>query len=124
MWRPDVRMIEELARCREKIEPERALERASEQRVHDDGRQRAVRQDLHRMLVEGGQGLDARRRMVDLVEDNPEARKMANAVPPVEDERADKPADKSLQYRILERSPDETARRPTTGRARGGWSQR
>src|SRR5215470_11750690 len=102
MWRPDVRVIEELARRGEEIKPERALERASEQRVHDDGRQRAVRQDLHRMLVKGGYGLDARRRMVSLVEDNPEAREMADAVPPVEDECADEPADESLQHRVLE----------------------
>jgi hypothetical protein len=54
------------------------------------------------MLVESGQGLDARRRMVNLVEDNPEAWEMAHAVPPVEDERAYKPADESLQYRIHE----------------------
>jgi hypothetical protein len=50
--------------------------------VHDDGGKRAVRQDFHRMLIEGGQSLDACRRMVDLVEDNPEARKMADAMPP------------------------------------------
>ena len=62
----------------------------------------AVRQNLHRMLVEGGQGLDARRRMVNLVEDNPEAREMAHAMPPVEDECADEPADESLQHRVLE----------------------
>ena len=36
------------------------------------------------MLIEGGQSLDAGRRMVDLVKDNPEARKMADAMPPVE----------------------------------------
>src|SRR5215831_11866501 len=102
MWRPDVRVIEELARRSEKIEPERALERASEQRVHDDGRQRAVRQDLYRMLVEGGQNFDARWRMVNLVEDNPKAGEMADAVPPVEDECADEPADESLQHGTLE----------------------
>jgi hypothetical protein len=31
MWRPDVRVIEQLAGRSEKIEPERALKRASEQ---------------------------------------------------------------------------------------------
>jgi GrpB-like predicted nucleotidyltransferase (UPF0157 family) len=69
--------------------------------VHDDGGKRAVRQDFHRMLIEGGQSLDACRRMVDLVEDNPEARKMADAMPPVEKKCADQPADESLQYRTL-----------------------
>src|SRR5262245_17478516 len=94
MWRPDVRVIEQLARRSEKIEPERALKRASEQWVHDGARQRAVRQDLYRMFVEGGHSLDARRRMVNLVEDNPEA--------PVEGECADEPADESLQHGALE----------------------
>src|SRR5215467_10293612 len=91
MWRPDVRVIEELARRGKKIEPERALERTSEQRVHDDGRQRAVRQDLYRMLVEGGQSFDTRRRVVDLVEDDPEAAQVTHAVPLVENECADEP---------------------------------
>jgi hypothetical protein len=40
--------------------------------------------------------------MVNLVEDNPEAGQMADAVPPVEDECADEPADESLQHGTLE----------------------
>jgi hypothetical protein len=103
MWRPDVRVIEQLAGRSEKIEPERAPKRASEQWVHDVGRQRAVRQNLYRMFVEGGHSLDARRRMVNLVEDNPEAGEVADAMPPVEDECADEPAaDESLQHGTLE----------------------
>jgi hypothetical protein len=54
------------------------------------------------MLVEGGQSLDARRRMVNLVEDNPETGKVADAMPPVEDERADESPDESLQHSTLE----------------------
>ena len=87
MWRPDVRVVEQLARRSEKIEPERA----SEQWVHDGGGQRAVRQDLYWIFVESGHRLDARRRMVNLVEDNPEAGEVADAVSPVEDECADGP---------------------------------
>jgi hypothetical protein len=98
MWRPDVRVIEQLAGRSEKIEPERAPKRASEQWVHDVGRQRAVRQNLYRMFVEGGHSLDARRRMVNLVE----AGEMADSMPPVEDECADEPADEFLQHGTLE----------------------
>jgi hypothetical protein len=84
-------VVEQLARRSEKIEPERALKRASEQWVHDGGCQRAVRQDLYWMFVESGHRLDARRRMVNLVEDNPEDGEVADAVSPVEDECADEP---------------------------------
>jgi hypothetical protein len=102
MWRLDVRVIEQLARSSEKIEPERAFERTPEQRVHDDGCKRAIGQDLHRVFVEGGHRFDACRRMVHLVKDNPEARKIAHAMPPIENECADQPADESLQQRTFE----------------------
>ena len=92
MWRPDVRVVEQLARRSEKIEPERALKRASEQWVHDGGRSaRCPSGSVLDVCVESGHRLDARRRMVNLVEDNPEAGEVADAVSPVEDECADEP---------------------------------
>jgi len=51
----------------------------------------ALSVNLYRMLVERGQSFDARRRVVGLVEDNPEAAQVTHAVPLVENECADEP---------------------------------
>src|SRR5512140_3697167 len=101
--RLDIGMIKQLTRCGEKIEPERAFERAAEQRIQNNSRQCAVRQDFDRMLVERGDRFDARRRMVHLVKDQPETLGVANAMPPVKKERADEPANEPLQQRVWKR---------------------
>ncbi|MFT3765101.1 MAG: hypothetical protein QM820_06245 [Minicystis sp.] len=56
----------------------------------------------NRVLVERGDDLDARRRVVDLVKDAPEAIFVAEAVPPVEEEGADQPRQEALQRRHAE----------------------
>jgi hypothetical protein len=92
-------VVEELAGRREEVEPERALERGAEKQVEDRGCKRRVGQDLDRVLIEGGDCLDAGRRVMDLVEDVPEAIEMADAVPPIEEEEGpDQPADEALQH--------------------------
>ena len=59
------------------------------------------------MLVERGDRLDARWRMVHLMEDEPETMDVADAMPPVEKERASEPADEALQHRVWERGQVE-----------------
>src|SRR5262245_17990041 len=89
-------MVEELSCGREEIEPERAFKRTSEQQVEDHRSECAVGQYFDGMLVKCSYRLNSRGRMVDLMEHHPEATDMTQAVPPVEQECAYKPADKSL----------------------------
>jgi len=101
--RLEVGVIEELAGRCEEVEPQRAFERAPEHEIQNGGRKRRVRQDLDRVLVERRDGLDPRRRVMHLMEDFPEALLVANAMPPVEKERADEPADEAFDHRHLQR---------------------
>lgn len=59
------------------------------------------------MLIKRSYGLDARRRVMNLVERQPPALLVSQNVPPIKEKRADKPADETLSQRHLPRGQIE-----------------
>lgn len=95
-----IAVVEILAEDGEDVVPGCACEGNAEEREHQGADDHGVRGDFQRVFVEGGQRFDAARAMVNLVTDAPEkVGIVASAMPPVEDEGSDKPADEAFQKR-------------------------
>ena len=97
--RPDVGMVEVLARGAEKVEPESAHHGTPQQRIQHQRAENGVAQYLNGVLVERRQYFNARRRVMDLVKHQPESFRMPQPMPPVEEERAEEPADEPFRQR-------------------------
>jgi hypothetical protein len=99
--RLEIGVVKKLAGRGEYVEPHCALQRAAQQRIKHGGGERAVGENFDGMLVERGDRLDPGRRMVYLVKQHPPSVHVTDPVPPVEEECADQPADKTLDRRQL-----------------------
>src|SRR5882672_6602697 len=81
----------------EKVVPEKSHQRTTEQRIQNDCAENGIAQDLNRVLVEGRHELDTRRRMMNLVKDEPPSFYVSESVPPIKEERADEPTDEAFE---------------------------
>src|SRR3972149_4976385 len=97
--RPDVGMVEVLARGAKKVEPESSHHGTSQQRIQHQRAENGIAQYLNGVLVERRQYFNARRRVMDLVKNQPESFRMPQPMPPVEEERADEPAHEPFRQR-------------------------
>src|SRR5919205_471333 len=99
--RAQVGVVEVFAGSSEEVVPERAEQRAAKQRIKYKRAQDCIAQDLDRMLVERRQNLDARWRVVNLVEHEPPSFRMTRAMPPVKEKRTGEPADEAFKQRRI-----------------------
>jgi len=73
LGRPDVGMVEVLARGAKKVEPESSHHGTSQQRIQHQRAENGVAQYLNGVLIERRQYFNARRRVMDLVKNQPES---------------------------------------------------
>lgn len=97
--RPDVGMVEVLARGAEEVVPESPHQGTPQQRIQHQRAENGVAQYLNGVLVERRQYFNARRRVMDLVKNQPESFRVPQPMPPVEEERADEPAHEPFRQR-------------------------
>src|SRR6185503_1701914 len=95
----DVRVVQVLADTGQKVVPDSSRERAPEQRVKNHRAEQCVAQNFDGMLVERSCELDARGRVVDLMENQPPALCVPQAMPPVKEERAREPGGEAFEER-------------------------
>src|SRR3989344_6788704 len=97
--RPDIGVVEVLARSTKKVVPESSHHGAPQQRIQHQRAENGVAQYLNGVLVERRQYFNARRRVMDLVKNQPESFRVPQPMPPVEEERADEPAHEPFRQR-------------------------
>lgn len=97
--RPDVGMVEVFARSAEEVVPKSPHHGTSQQRIQHQCAENGIAQYLNGMLVKRRQYFNARRRVMDLVKNQPESFRMPQPMPPVEEERADESAHEPFRQR-------------------------
>ena len=94
----EVAVVEVFADHGEDVEPGGSFGGDSEETEQQGTGEDGIGDDLDGMLVERGQHFDAGGAVVDLVKDAPERSELVTcAMPPIEDEGADEPAEQSLE---------------------------
>lgn len=101
LGRPDVGMVEVFARGAEEVVPESPHHRTPQQRIQHQRTEHGVAQYLNGVLVERRQYFNARRRVMDLVKNQPESFRVPQPMPPVEEECADEPTHEPFRQRHI-----------------------
>jgi hypothetical protein len=95
-WSADVSVVEIFTGRGKEVIPKRTHHGAPEQGIQHQSAQDGVAQDFNRVFVEGRRNLNTRWRVVYLMKDKPETFAVTDAMPPIEEKRADNPTDESF----------------------------